>query len=162
MLPTIAQIQQLPMYSRVTIPADFLDAMGHTNIRHYLGMFDEAAWGLFIQFGMTAEYIANQHGGAFALEQHLRYLAEVKLGETVAIYFRVVGHSPKRVHFVGFMVNETTERLACLFESLGSHVDMTVRRTSPWPPALSAKIQALLDRHNALDWDAPLTGSIQV
>ncbi len=161
MFPTLTQIRQLDMYNRVTIPAEFLDAMGHTNIRHYVGMFDEAAWGLFQRFGMTADYIADQHGGAFALEQHLRYLAEVKLGETVAIYFRVVGHTPKRVHFVGFMINESAEKLACIFESLGSHVDLKRRRTSAWPSELSANIQSLLDRHNALDWVAPLTGTIQ-
>lgn len=161
MFPTLPQIRQLDLYNRVTIPPNFLDAMGHTNIRHYLGMFDEAAWGLFNRFGMTRDYIDNQHGGAFALEQHLRYLAEVKLDETVAIHFRVVGHTPKRVHFVGFMINESAEKLACVFESLGSHVDMRVRRTSPWPPALSANIQSLLDTHNALDWDAPLTGTIR-
>ncbi len=162
MFPTLTQIRQLDVYNRVTIPSDYLDAMGHTNIRHYVGMFDEAAWGLFVQFGMTLDYINNQQGGAFALEQHLRYLAEVKLGETVAIYFRVVGHSPKRVHFVGFMINETTETLACVFESLGSHIDLSRRRTSPWPASHAAKIQKILDAHNALEWDAPLTGSISV
>ena len=135
--------------------------MGHVNIRHYLGMFDEAAWGLFADFGMTEAHTRKDQGGAFALEQHLRYLAEVRVAEQVTVYFRVVGHSPKRVHFVGFMVNETTQKLACIFESLGSYVDLRVRRTAPWPSEKGTKIAAILARHDALAWDAPLTGTIR-
>ena len=159
-LPTLEQVRQLELRKRVIIPADYLDVMGHVNIRHYLGMFDEAAWKLFDAFGVTAEYVRERHGGAFALEQHLRYLAEVREGETVGIYFRVVGRSAKRVHFVGFMVNETTERLACVFESLGSHIDMRRRRTAPWPDDLAAKIDAILNAHSILEWKTPLSGSI--
>ncbi len=39
------QITQLPRFHHATIPESYLDVMGHMNIRHYMGLFDDAAWG---------------------------------------------------------------------------------------------------------------------
>ena len=160
MIP-VEQIEKLPLYNRVTIPTDYLDLMGHLNIRWYVAIYDDAAWGLFADIGMNENYYHECKAGGFALQQFIRYLAEVRVGETVAIRARVLGRSEKRVHFMLFMVNETTQKLASTFEVLGSHADMSVRRTSPYPPNIAAKIDALLTEHNTLDWDAPVCGIIK-
>ena len=98
------QIHQLPCFHRATIPEAYLDVMGHMNIRYYMGLFDEAAWGFFHAFGMTEAFILNSSSEAFALEHHVRYLAEVHLGETVAIHTRVNGRTAKRIHFLHLLL----------------------------------------------------------
>lgn len=158
---TLNQISQLPCYHRATIPEAYLDVMGHMNIRHYMGLFDDAAWGFFAAFGMTEAYYQTTSGGAFALEQHVRYLAEVHVGETVAIYTRVNGRTAKRIHFIHFMVNETTGKLAATLEVLGSHANTTTRRTTPFPAEIAASLDAMLARHGQLDWEAPLCGVLR-
>jgi len=150
--------EPLPLYHRTTVPEAYLDVMGHMNIRYYLALFDEAAWRFFDAFGMNKAYYENTTGGAFALEQHIRYFAEVKQGETVAIRTRVLGFSPKRIHFMLFMVNETAVKLAATLETVTSHVDLTVRRTSPFPPRIAANIAAFHNDHHTLPWDAPVCG----
>ena len=157
----VSQIQQLPCYHRTVIPEAYLDVMGHMNIRHYMGLFDDAAWGFFADFGMTLAYYQNTSGGAFALAQHIRYLAEVHVGETVAIHTRLNGRSAKRIHFIHFMINETTNTLAATLESLGSHANTDSRRTTAFPPKISQALDAMLARHQQLDWDAPLCGVIR-
>ena len=157
----VAQIQQLPCFHRAIIPQDYLDVMGHMNIRHYMGLFDFAAWRFFAAFGMDEEYYNSTDGGAFALEQHIRYLAEVHVGETVAIYIRVNGRTAKRIHFTHFMVNETTGKLAATLETLTSHANTTTRRTSPFPDDIARAIDAFITEHEQLDWDAPLCGVIR-
>ena len=158
---TVEDIKQLPFLHRITIPEAYRDEMGHMNVRHYLGIFDDADWHLFEQLGMTLDYYKENQAGGFALTQHLRYLAEVMIGETVAIYGRVLGCSAKRLHVMLFMVNETRDVLAATLEGLGSHADMTIRRTSPYPESIAAKINAMLAEHNALNWDAPTCGVIK-
>jgi acyl-CoA thioester hydrolase len=155
-----AQLEQLPLFHRETIPKDYLDVMGHMNVRWYAALFDSAAWKFFESFGMTENYYRSEQAGGFALKQFIQFLAEVKVSETVAIRGRVLGRSAKRVHFMLFMVNESTNVLAATLEGLGSHADMRIRRTSPYPPQLSANLDALLADHQKLTWEAPVCGVI--
>jgi acyl-CoA thioester hydrolase len=158
---TLNQITQLPCFHQAVIPEAYLDVMGHMNIRHYLGLFDYAAWRFFAAFGMDEEYYRSTDGGAFALEQHICYLAEVKVGETVAIYTRVNGRTAKRIHFTHFMVNETTGKLAATLETVTSHANTITRRTSPFPDAIAKAIDAIIAEHEQLEWEAPLCGVIR-
>ncbi len=160
MIP-VEKIQGLPLFHRATIPADYLDGMGHMNVRWYMALFDEAAWRYFDALGMNEAYYRENQAGGFALKHHVSYLAEVRVGETAAVHGRILSRSAKRVHFMLFMVNETTGVLSATLEVLGSHADMRVRRTSPYPPQIAARLDALLAEHNALDWDAPVCGVIE-
>lgn len=155
---TSDQIQQLPCFHRAVIPEAYLDVMGHMNIRHYMGLFDEAAWGFFSAFGMTEQFIRSSTSAAFALEHHVRYLAEVHVGETVAIHTRVNGRTAKRLHFIHFMLNETTGKLAATLEVIASHANRDTRRTSPFPDEIAAQIDQFVAEHSLLDWPAPLCG----
>lgn len=160
MIP-LDQLETLTCYNRVTIGTEHLDAMGHMNIRWYMAIFDDAAWNFFAGVGMDVAYYRREQAGGFALQQFIRYLAEVRVGETVAVRTRVLGRSARRIHFMHFMVNETTGTLAATIEVLGSHADMSVRRTSPYPPHIATRIDALLTAHQQLEWQAPVCGIIQ-
>lgn len=158
--PTPEQVLQLPVHHRLTIPPDYMDAMQHMNVRWYMALFDAASWAFFETFGMDADYYRSGFGG-FALKQFIQYLAEVRLGETVALHGRIIGRSAKRIHFMLFMFNETTGKLAATMEALGTNADMSVRRTAPYSPEMAARIDAILIEHQALDWEAPICGIIQ-
>lgn len=158
---TLEQLADLTVYYRETITEAHLDVMGHMNVRHYLGLFDEAAWYLFAEFGMDGPYYEANQAGAFALQQFIRYLAEVRLGETVAIRSRLLGRSARRLHFIHFMVNETTGKLAATLETLSSHADTAARRTSPFPAEIAEAIDTIIARHEQLGWEAPVCGVIR-
>lgn len=158
---TVEQVRLLPLFHRETIPESYLDLMGHMNIRWYMAVFDEAAWNYFASCGMDAAYFQSFEAGGFALKHHIHYLAEVHVGETVAVHTRTLGRSAKRIHFMHFMVNETTHKLAATMEVLGAHADMRIRRITPYPPQLAAAIDAILLEQNQLMWDAPICGVIE-
>lgn len=158
---TIEQLGALPLMHRATITEEYLDEMGHMNVRWYIALYDAAAWQLFASFGMDRAYFAEAKAGAFALKQFVQYLAEVRLGETVAIRSRVLGRSARRVHVLHVMYNETTGALASTMEVLAAHADLTKRRTSPFPPQLAAAIDELIAEHERLPWTVPLSGAIQ-
>src|SRR5438067_12161131 len=123
-------LDDLPITYRATIPPDYLDEMGHMNVMWYTHLFGCATMGLFERIGLTREYFEAHHAGSFALEHHVRYLAEVRVGQHVTLRTRALGRSAKRMHFMHFMVHDDG-RLAATGEFIGTHVDMKVRRSSP-------------------------------
>ncbi|GAB4521362.1 MAG: acyl-CoA thioesterase [Anaerolineae bacterium] len=156
------QLDALPMTHRITIPDTFLDEMGHMNVMYYMHIFDRAAWGIFNVFGVTFKDVERTQLGMFALRQVITYLAEVHVGQTVAVRSRVLAVSAKRLHFMHFMVNETTGVLACTLEALASQADLRIRRSAAFPEDIRVRIEALVEAHSQLGWDAPVSGILQV
>lgn len=156
----LEKITALPLLLRAVIPPEYQDENGHMNVRWYLAVFDDAGYPLVASFGITPEF-HSQHGtGGFDLEHHLHYINEVNIGDTVAVYRRLIARTDKRTHYMMFMVNETRGKLASIFECVNSFADLTQRRTAPYPPDIAARIDALLAQDLALDWDAPVCGVI--
>lgn len=160
--PSVEQVRQLPLALQKTIPASFEDANGHMNIRHYVALFDESGWPFFEQIGLGGDYIKTARRGVFDVQHHLNYVNEVLIGEDVGIYFRVMGVGEKRLHGVGFMLNETRDNLACTLEFLSLHIDLDARRTTPIAPEIKARLDAMAAEHAALDWTPPLCGTMGV
>lgn len=160
MIP-IEQLNSLPLFHRETIPVAYLDVMGHMNVRHYMGLFDQAAWNFFVSIGLDQTYCEDSQSGVFALQQFISYLAEVHQGETVAVRSRALERSAKRLHFMHFLINETTGKLAATIEALSSHADLAARRTSPFPESIATKLDSLINDHKQLDWQPQLCGAIQ-
>jgi len=157
MIP-VEKIRQLPTTHTATIPPEYRDEMGHMNIQWYVALFDRSAWGGFELLGADLSYLRQHETGMFALQQHIHYLAEVQIGETVSMHIRFVARSEKRLHKMHFMINESTNMLASTMEVIAGHIDMRVRRMAAFTPSVAAKLDEIIARHQALDWDAPLCG----
>ena len=161
-MTTIESLESLPVLHRVTVADEHLDVMGHMNIRWYMAFFDNGDWAWLAGLGASVAYLQENEAGIFTLEHFIRYLAEVRVGETVEIKGRLIGRSEngKRIHYCLFMVNETTNTVAATMECLASHADLTIRRTASFPPHILDTIDALLAEHAQLDWDVTLSGAI--
>lgn len=157
----LKDIQALPRYHGEPITEEHLDIMGHMNVRWYVTLFSRAVGGLFNEIGMTKEYFAPGKAGSFALRQFINYLAEVRAGEDVSVHTRLFDSSEKRIHLVHFMVNESRQVLAATMEALISHADLELRKTSPFPPEIAARIDTLVARSLGLSWQPPLCGAIR-
>jgi acyl-CoA thioester hydrolase len=151
----------LPVTHRAVIPEAYLDEMGHMNVMWYTHLFSQAAWGLFQMVGLDRAYFAAHGAGSFALAQHFRYLKEVRGGQHVTLRSRVLGRSAKRWHTIHFMTIDELGVLAATAEVVSTHVDLTVRRSSPMPPGVTAAIDRLLAEHTRLGWDAPVCGAMK-
>jgi acyl-CoA thioester hydrolase len=91
-------------------------------------------------------------------EHHTHFIAEVMPGDRIAVYTRMTGGSPKRIHYLMFMVNETGGKLASIFECVNGYVDLRIRKTAPYPPEIFAVIEKAVAAHANLDWEAPVCG----
>jgi acyl-CoA thioester hydrolase len=148
----------LPLTWQAVIPESYLDENNHMNVMWYTHLFSCATGGLFDRIGLTMTYFETNQAGTFALEHHLRFLAEVRAGEAVTIRTRLLGRSLKRFHFMHFMIKVDGDVLAATEEAVGSHVDLRVRRTSPLPHHIVEEFDRLLAEHRTLAWAAPVCG----
>jgi len=151
-----------PACLRVTIPEEYKDTNGHMNMRWYLAIFDDAGDVLHERLGLTLEFHARHGSGTVDLEHHIHYLSEVMPGDVVEVYERLVAQSPKRLHYLLFMVNRTRGKLASIFECMNAFLDLGSRRTAPFPREIAAAIGAGVEKSTALDWPPPVSGSMKV
>jgi acyl-CoA thioester hydrolase len=154
----MADLTDLPSYHRQTIPEDYMDRMGHMNVRYYMALFDKATWCMFADYGLDEVYFRTTENGVFMLKQFIQYLAEVRPEETVAVYTRILGLTDKRIHLMHFMANQDTNGLAAIIESLITHANLKVRKAAPLPSEIAARFGSRLHKDQNLDWDSPVSG----
>ncbi len=155
---TLEEIRQLDRAYQRRIPRDFLDENEHVNVQYYLHLVEQGLGALFDGVGLGAVYAQADVYGNFALEQHIRYLAELLLDDLVSVHIRLLELTPKRAYFIGFLVNETREQLAATVELVMMNVDIVQRRGAPFPDPAGSRLQALQAQHSNLPWDAPVCG----
>lgn len=155
---TLDEIRQLDRLYKTTIPQAFLDENRHVNVQYYVHLVERGLSELFRRVGLGERYAAADEIGNFALEQHIRYLAELLLHDQVGVYIRLVDLSPKRAYFIGFLVNDSREALAATVEVVMMNVDIGRRRGAPFPSAAKEQLDALLTAHRNLPWQAPVCG----
>jgi acyl-CoA thioester hydrolase len=154
-------LSTLPVTHKAIIPESYRDAMGHMNVMWYTHLFSQATGEVFKLCGLNREYFLGHRSGVFALKQLFSYHAEVLVGESVTIHSRVLGRSAKRIHMMHFMNKDQAGKLAATAEFLSTHIDMTVRRTSPLPAEIARTIDRLVEAHSRLGWEAPVSGALR-
>ena len=159
-MPSIEQVRQLEAQLTMVVPASWEDHNGHVNVQHYLTVYDESGWPLFASFGLDVARLADEGASFFDLEHHTWFLAELHVGDTISAHTRMLARGTKRVHGVTFIVNDSRARLAAALEFVSTAADLRTRRTRGFPADVAEKLQAMIDRHAALAWNAPRCGSM--
>ncbi|HXJ42984.1 MAG TPA: thioesterase family protein [Bryobacteraceae bacterium] len=160
---TLDQIRELgdPIY-KTLIPDSWADTNGHVNVRWYAVLYDDAGDVLHDMHALTLESHRARNSGTMDLEHHTHFISEVMPGETVSVYVRALAVNAKRLHYLMFVVNESQNRLASIFECINSFVDLNVRKTAPWPEATRLLMDEMIAAHSKASWPAPVTGAMSV
>mgnify|MGYP000085033879 CR=1 FL=1 len=82
-MPTMAQVDDLPVLMEKVVPPEWQDLNGHVNVRHYLELYDAASWPMLAALGVDERLFLEQRQGLFDLEHHLWYLDELHVGDTL-------------------------------------------------------------------------------
>lgn len=156
--PQLEQLRELPVQLDYVIPPEWEDRNGHVNVQFYLALFELGGWKVLEEVGVDEDWFHRHAYSFFDLEHHLHYLAEIRVGQRVTAFNRVVGKSDKRFHGLYYIVNETRDRLAGTLEYISNGVDMRQRRTAPMPEELARGLERLLAAHQRLSWEPRLCG----
>src|SRR5438105_12294416 len=95
MKSSLNHLESLPVTYQGIIPESYLDEMGHLNVMWYTHLFSCATEGVFNLVGLTRAYCMNNEAGTFALESHVRFIAEVAARQRVSMRTRLLGRSAK-------------------------------------------------------------------
>lgn len=130
---------------------EWIDHNGHLNVAYYHLAFDQSVTDFFAWLGLTPEYRNRRQASTFALESHLHFVREVKLGDPLRFEAWLLACDGKRIHFYQEMFHAQDRYLAATHESLAIHMDMVARRTAPMPPELADRMQAVARAHAVLE-----------
>ncbi len=152
------QVIQLPKTHSTTIAEEYLDAMGHMNVMWYTHLFSVGMGSLMNSVGLEWEVITEHHAGTFALESHVRYFSEVRVGQEIALYGRVIARSEKRFQAMQFMINQDKRDVSASLEVINAYIDLNARRMAAMPKQVRENLDRLILEHSQLDWPAPVCG----
>ena len=155
------QIRELgePCFETVARP-EWTDRNEHVNIRYFVAVFDDAGDVFYPGVGLGDADHRGRESGTMDLEHHTHFVREVRVGDRLTVYMRIVGVSAKRFHYLMFLLNETTGEVASIFECVNTFVDLARRKSAAWPEEVRAALEELRERHGAVSWPAPVCGAM--
>ncbi len=133
------------------VRAAWIDYNGHMNVAYYVLVFDHATDAFLERVGLDDAHREATGGSVFVVETHVTYVNEVHEGQRLAITTQVLGADDKRLRLFHRMVEAESGTLAATNEVMILHVDLNVRRVTPWPDAARWALMAQADAHAALD-----------
>jgi acyl-CoA thioester hydrolase len=136
--------------SVMQIEPQWIDYNGHLNMAYYNVMFDRAIDELWLRLGIGPGYMRQRQGSTFTAECHVRYLREIHLGDPVQVSVLLVAADEKRLHTFEELRHATEGWLSATSENMTIHIDMTARKTAPFPPDIRTRIEAVAKANSAV------------
>jgi acyl-CoA thioester hydrolase len=136
--------------SVMQIEPSWIDYNGHLNMAYYNVMFDRAIDELWLTLGIGPGYMKQRHASTFTAECHVRYLREIHLGDPVQVSILLVAADEKRLHTFEELRHASEGWLSATSENMTVHIDMTARKTAPFPSDIRTRIDALIKAHSGI------------
>jgi len=136
--------------SVMQVEPQWIDYNGHLNMAYYNVMFDRAIDELWLVLGIGPDYKKARGNSTFTAECHVRYLREIHLGDPVQIAVTLLAADDKRLHTFEELRHATEGWLSATSENMTLHMDMTLRKTAPFPPDVRSTIDAVAHAHAAV------------
>jgi carnitine 3-dehydrogenase len=135
----------LPVTMQLQVPTSFVDYNGHMNEAPYLEVAARASDRVMEMIGADAAYIA---GGLsyFTAESHVRYLAEIDIGQTITVTSQALGGDGRKMHVLHRLWTGG-DRPAATVETLFLHMDLRTRRVVPPGPLVGDRAAAMVAAH---------------
>lgn len=151
-IPTFQQLEALPESERLTVLSTQIDDRSHMNIRHYFDAAAKAVLQTCENLGFDGDYRDDHGADVFTAEHHIRYFAELRLGDAYSTRIRIDAASDKALCMTAYLVDDTHARLACTVESTLVNVDLVTRRAKPFAPHVAQQVDATRRSYDLLPW----------
>jgi acyl-CoA thioester hydrolase len=139
--------------SRGRVLPEWIDVNDHMNVAYYVLAFDQGVDSLWDRFGITQEHIQEMNSSTFAVESHVMYRRELKLGDPFIVTAQILAFDNKRIHQFQRLYHADELFLAATAEWMNLHVDLETRRVAPWPETILADIRKVAAEQG--DWAYP-------
>jgi acyl-CoA thioester hydrolase len=130
---------------------EWIDANGHMNSLIYPQLFHDATWPFFREFLMEADYIEKRAFSIFQREFRISFENELMLGDQIEVRCWLYAHDAKRIHHIHELwvsAGDGTPPCRVAFgEYMSLHVDMTTRRSAPFPDEVLARLNRMAEAY---------------
>ena len=144
----MAQSAALPVTVDRVIPPSWVDYNGHMNEAHYAELGGQANDRFMEMIGADLDYVAAGYS-YFTVENHIRYLDELHIGERVSVTTQLLSGEGKKLHLF-HVIHKADGTLSATVESLMLHIDMSTRKTSLPQASVAENIAQWAARHAEL------------
>lgn len=158
--PDTNSIRELPALTSQVIPERWEDQNGHINVSFYMALYNDSGWPMLDLIGIDEQYFTERKMGLVDLDNHIRYLKELHVGDRVTAYGRFFAQDEKRMHGMVFIVNDDTGVLASTIEFRSICIDLRKRKTAAIPDDVAARLKTIINAHQKLSWTVPTCMSI--
>lgn len=158
--PTYAQLAELPAYAEQPVPMPFEDINGHLNVRHYLGIASEGLDESLEALGIPQNWPVTAGHACFSAEHHCTYISELRTGDRMSARVILLGRSERAGHALVYLLDDTHERVSYVMEEIFLHIDMSTRRTAPWPNDVATQLDGRITEQRELAWAAVTKGCL--
>ncbi len=158
--PSYDQLVNLPAFAVQPVPSAFEDSNGFLNVRHYLGIGSEGLDESLYDIGIPFNWPVLSGFACLSAEHHLTYIHELRTGDDMSVRVRLLGRSERAAHALVYILDDTNQRVACVFEEIFLCVELADRRTAPWPADVAAGLDARVAEHADLGWEPVTSGCL--
>ncbi len=151
-----SELLQLP---QLTVLPEWIDYNNHMNVMYYVRAFDLSVDAFMELIGISPAYIAQRRASTFALEMHLNFIHELRMGDPLRINCQLLDFDAKRVHYFLRMFHAEEGHLAAVSEQIMVHVSLETRRSSAFPDDVRLALANLMGAHQKLS-RPKLSGSV--
>ena len=128
----------------------WIDHNGHLNMAYYNVLFDRAVDEVYEVLGLGLNYVKETRRSTFTAEVHVRYLRELLVDAPVRVTFRLLAFDLKRMHYFEELFHADEGWLSATSENMALNVDMTVKKTAPFPDSVMARLAQMKTAHDRL------------
>lgn len=132
----------LRTFQGVVYPAQ-CDAMGHMNVQHYVGAFDQALWHLMAACGYGADWVTTRRQGWADARYEIDFRQEIRAGDLFVVDSAVRRVGTKSLTTWHGLSSQGTLRAELLAVSV--YFDLDGRRAMALPDEIGAGARALLE-----------------
>lgn len=137
-----------------TVLPEWIDNNDHMNVAYYVLIFDNSLDILLDEIGLTRAYRKASNCTVYVLETHVCYLQEVKKGDPLSIFVRVLDCDEKRMHLFFEMRHRDDGFLAATSEQMVMHLDRAgpAPKAAAMPAAMQQALNARKDRFKGVPY----------
>ncbi|MGF1606942.1 MAG: thioesterase family protein [Rhodothalassiaceae bacterium] len=128
----------------------WMDFNGHMNVAAYAQVFDDGLNAFLETVGVGETYRRECGGSVFVVQSNILFQREVLEGECLFITLQILDMDAKSLHLFLRMINESRGIQAATAEMMTVHVDMTTRRSAPFPKLACERLEKLVHLQRCL------------
>jgi acyl-CoA thioester hydrolase len=136
--------------SLMRVDPAWIDYNGHLNMAYYNVLFDRTVDDVFELLGCGVEYVKTRKHSCFTAEVHVRYLRELRAGDSVRVTWQLLDYDAKRMHYFEQLLHADEGWLSATSENMSLHVDMEAAKTAPFPADVAERLAGMKAAHAGL------------